>query len=82
MTRGFTDDDQKKPVFAPDGSRIGRITRIHGDTVTLHREETPANERITDRVKALLGWTDGSAEHDLRSDQVDRREGGIYLRER
>lgn len=81
MSAKFTDDDRDKPVYTSSGDRIGTVNDVNDDTARVRRDED-SDEGMFDKVKDALGWDDDSDEHDLRSDDVDRREDdGIYLRD-
>lgn len=57
MARAFTDDDEGKQVVNSDGSDVGRVMEVRGETA--HVEVDPG---VTDQVKSKLGW--GGADQD------------------
>lgn len=82
MSAKFTQEDRDKPVYTASGDRIGTVSGVDEEETARVRRREDADEGLMSKVKDMLGWDDDSDEHQLRSDDVDRRdEEGIYLRE-
>lgn len=67
MARAFTDDDVGKTVLNSDGTEVGTVMEVHGDTAHVDMDAG-----ITDQIKAKLGW--GEADEDAYPLEHDRVE--------
>ncbi len=65
MAIDLTEDDEGKTVVAEDGTEIGTVAEVRGDTI-----QFTSDTGITEELKARLDWDTDENTGQIRAEQV------------